>query len=136
MKTAKIGVSAFVLILLITAMASAEESPLYFGTGVGNSALNFNSSDFGTQLPNANRNVKVHDAEYKIFGGYDFSKVLGLEFGYADLGSFNYTVNPTQGYYTGDLFSFKYRVNSLFLMGKPLHHYLKNSIFTEKSDLI
>lgn len=87
--------------------AHAEESKFYVGAGIGSSSLSFNSNDFGTQEPNADRASATKDTLYKIFGGYDFNKIFGMEFGYADQGAFNYRVNPTQGYYTGDVFAFK-----------------------------
>ncbi len=118
MKITKIWATTFILATNLPFEIHAEDSKFYVGAGIGNSSVSFNSNDFGTQEPNADRKSATKDTIYKIFAGYDFNKIFGVEYGYADQGAFNFRVNPNQGYYTGDVFAFKYRADSLFIDSK------------------
>ena len=84
MKITKIWATTFILATNLPVEIHAEDSKFYVGAGIGNSSLSFNSSDFGTQLPDAVRDTKTQDTAYKFFAGYDFTKTFGAEFGYAD----------------------------------------------------
>jgi OOP family OmpA-OmpF porin len=58
-----------------------QDSHWYVGGGIGQSTVDINE-DLG---PGVSMDDK--DTSFRIFGGYQFNKNFGVEFGYADLGS-------------------------------------------------
>jgi OOP family OmpA-OmpF porin len=49
------------------------------------------------------RSKDEKDAAFKIFGGYQFNRYVGVEAGYVDLGKYSTTVNTTAGSMTIDV---------------------------------
>jgi OOP family OmpA-OmpF porin len=84
--------SLFVLSLLGTLTLAARAAPndgltgAYARVEVGQSHFNLSST-----LPNAGSND--HGQAFKVFGGYRFDENLGVEAGYASMGSFSENVS-------------------------------------------
>jgi OOP family OmpA-OmpF porin len=71
--------------ILIALFAAAAVAPVaaqaqaYVGASVGRADQKLTIEDVGT--------VKENDTSYKVFGGYQFTKNIGVEAAYADLGT-------------------------------------------------
>lgn len=87
------GSIAVLLAGLLSASAFAADNGFYIGAGVGGAKYDLGAGDLGLTTGN----VDDTDTGYKIFGGYNFNKNIGLELAYVDLGdvSFNGTVGAT-----------------------------------------
>jgi len=83
----KIIISALVASALSTAvLAGPNSSGGYVGLGFGTTA--YNDSDYlndGLELDNLDNG----DSGYKVYGGYQFNNVIGIEAAYTDYGKFS-----------------------------------------------
>lgn len=83
---------AILLAGLLSAPAFADRG-FYVGASAGRSDFGVGAGDLGLTTGSADDS----DTAYKIFGGYNFNKNIGVELAYVDLGevSFNGTVGAT-----------------------------------------
>lgn len=80
MKTRRLFASAFLATAcLINVPASAQDAGFYAG-------IAFGRSDFKDACAGVPIACDDADTAWKLFGGYQFNKYLGAEFGYVDLG--------------------------------------------------
>jgi len=82
-------------LLAASAMAQYSDSYYYGGLGVGRAHSKLNEQGIAVDLLGASVNSSNisrddHDTAYKVFGGYQFDRYLGLELGYFKLGSFGF----------------------------------------------
>jgi OOP family OmpA-OmpF porin len=97
----------FALIAAATAVGSAQAQQAYVGVGVA-------SADHSSKLPGTtNGSSDGFKASGKLFGGYDFDKTWGVEAGYTDFRSSNYSY--TLG---GQNYSGKADGHSFYVAGK------------------
>jgi OOP family OmpA-OmpF porin len=93
--------SLAVLASLAATPVLAQDSPyVYGGFGLGSSKSKLDqqsASDsllpLGTSQVNIDRNTQ--DTAYKLFGGYQFNRYIGIEGGYFDLGKYGFTTTTT-----------------------------------------
>jgi OOP family OmpA-OmpF porin len=86
------------LAAITSSIALADEAGWYGGANIGRSLATIDDARITTGLASsglattsiANRD---RDTAYKIYGGYQFNKYIGLEGGYFDLGKFGFTAN-------------------------------------------
>ena len=94
--SALIGFASLAVIASSTALA--DEAGWYGGANIGRSSATIDDPRITSGLAStglvttsiANRD---RDSSYKIYGGYQFNKYIGLEGGYFDLGKFGFTAN-------------------------------------------
>lgn len=97
----KLGAMSLVTLSgMASALAAAEDSGWYVGANVGQSMAEIdNASIQRSLLANGFTDVSSSDDErdigYKLFGGYQLNRILSLEGGYFDLGTFDYTATTT-----------------------------------------
>lgn len=65
--------------------AIAADNGFYAGGSAGTTKWNIGPSDILST-----GSIENNNTGYKIFGGYDFNKTWGLEFGYLDLGKYSF----------------------------------------------
>ncbi len=101
--------SLVALAVLASSVAMADDSGWYAGGNVGRTAASIDdaritSGLLGQGLATSVISDRDRDTGYKIFGGYQYNKYLGVEAGFFDLGKFGYTANtvPT-GTLNGDI---------------------------------
>ncbi len=113
-----LGVAA--LAAIAAPLAMAQDSGWYAGANVGRSAATIDDTRIsagllGQGLGTASIDDRDHNTGYKLFGGYQFGRNLGLEAGYFDLGHFGYTAHTVPpGTLDGDM---KLRGLNLDLVG-------------------
>ncbi len=88
------------LTILASSMAMADDSGWYAGANVGRSGAHIDDARITSGLLGGGLTVtsisdRDRDTGYKLFGGYQFNKYLGVEGGYFDLGTFGFTANTT-----------------------------------------
>ena len=100
MKIAKISIliSFVSLAVVASSTAIADDSGLYGGANIGRSNATIDNARITSGLANSGLNTtsianRDRDTAYKIYGGYQFNKYIGLEAGYFDLGKFGFTAN-------------------------------------------
>jgi OOP family OmpA-OmpF porin len=98
-KSGALGLVA--LAVIASPLAYADDSGWYLGGNVGKSRATIDDANITSNLLTGGLTVsppisdRDSDTGYKIFGGYQFNKYLGLEGGYFDLGTFGFTANTT-----------------------------------------
>jgi len=85
MKKIILAMGAFSL-LSISAMAGDNSSGVYLGLGYG--STKYNDSNYVNEMVTAEK-LNDSDSGLKLYGGYQFNNVVGIELGYADLGKFS-----------------------------------------------
>jgi OOP family OmpA-OmpF porin len=83
-----------------------EANSYYFGLGAGQSHSQLNEADTTSSLLGSSRGSSItgneqQDTAYKIFGGYQFNRNIGLELGYFNLGKFSYNAAAPGGRLNG-----------------------------------
>ena len=94
--SALIGFASLAVIASSTALA--DEAGWYGGANIGRSSATIDdpritSGLASTGLAKTSIANRDRDSSYKIYGGYQFNKYIGLEGGYFDLGKFGFTAN-------------------------------------------
>ena len=94
--------SAFISLASLAAIAStcalADETGWYGGANVGRSSATIDDPRITSGLASSGLSTTAianrdRSTAYKIYGGYQFNKYIGLEGGYFDLGKFGFTAN-------------------------------------------
>jgi OmpA-OmpF porin, OOP family len=90
---------------LFTSPVFAQDSYYYGGIGVGQARARVDEQRIVERLAGTGltTNAVAHDerhSAYKVFGGYQFNRYVGMELGYFHLGSFGFNANTTP---TGNL---------------------------------
>ncbi len=83
--------AAMVLPMVAQAQAQAQGQSAYVGVSAGRAEGKLSADDFS---------FKDNDTGYKVFGGYDFDNIFGVQAGYVDFGS-------GEGTFAGDTLSVK-----------------------------
>ena len=78
--------------------ALADETGWYGGANIGRSSATIDNARITSGLASSGLSTtsiadRDRDTAYKIYGGYQFNKYIGLEGGYFDLGKFGFTAN-------------------------------------------
>ena len=96
-----IAVLAAAALVLGATTVQAQQKPRieywYFGAGYGESKTRFENSDFNSAqlgVPGITDIKDESDAAYKVFAGYQWTELWGIEFGYANLGKATYSYSP------------------------------------------
>ena len=94
--SAFIGVASLAVITSSTAFA--DDTGWYGGANIGRSNVSIDNPRITSGLASSGLNTtsitnRDEDTAYKIYGGYQFNKYIGLEGGYFDLGKFGFTAN-------------------------------------------
>ncbi len=71
-------------------LPSLAFAQFYVGGSLGQNSARFDSNDFATGLAAVTETQDKKETAYKLFVGYDFSKFLAVEAGYANLGTPTY----------------------------------------------
>jgi OOP family OmpA-OmpF porin len=111
MKTTVIRATQAASFLLFAAFANplmAEtttdySSGWYMGGNVGISTANIDKDKITQDLTNPLYTDDERDHGYKLYGGYQFNKYLGLEGGYFNLGKFDYALSADEGTLDGKI---------------------------------
>lgn len=98
-----LGLLILATIAATSASAQSTGDPYayyYGGLSLGQSQAPMDSTRIaatvlGGSAAVANVNDNDHDTTYKIFGGYQFNRYLGLELSYFNLGKFSFAANTT-----------------------------------------
>jgi OmpA-OmpF porin, OOP family len=94
--------SALIGLASVAAIAStfamADETGWYGGANIGRSSANIDDARITSGLASSGLSTtsisnRDRDTAYKIYGGYQFNKYIGLEGGYFDLGKFGFKAN-------------------------------------------
>lgn len=97
-----VKISAVISLASVAAVAStcalADDTGWYGGANIGRSNATIDNARITSGLAGAGlRTTSIanrdRDTAYKIYGGYQFNKYIGLEGGYFDLGKFGFTAN-------------------------------------------
>ena len=67
-------------------LAGPNSNGAYIGVGLGNSGY---ADDDMTKKELRIDNIDTADSGYKVYGGYQFNNVIGIELGYTDYGKFS-----------------------------------------------
>ena len=94
--SALIGFASLAVIASSTAVA--DDSGWYGGANIGRSSATIDNARITSGLASSGLSTtsianRDRDTAYKIYGGYQFNKYIGLEGGYFDLGKFGFTAN-------------------------------------------
>ena len=94
--SALIGFASLAVIASSTAVA--DDSGWYGGANIGRSSATIDDARIIRGLASSGLSTtsiadRDRDTAYKIYGGYQFNKYIGLEGGYFDLGKFGFTAN-------------------------------------------
>ena len=86
------------LAVIASSAAVADDSGWYGGANIGRSSATIDDARIirglaGSGLSTTSIADRDRDTAYKIYGGYQFDKYIGLEGGYFDLGKFGFTAN-------------------------------------------
>ncbi len=86
------------LAAITSSTAMADDTGWYGGANIGRSSATIDDARItsglaGTGLATTSIANRDRDTGYKIYGGYQFNRYLGLEGGYFDLGRFGFTAN-------------------------------------------
>ena len=86
------------LAVIASSTAVADDSGWYGGANIGRSSATIDNARITSGLASSGLNTtsianRDRDTAYKIYGGYQFNKYIGLEGGYFDLGKFGFTAN-------------------------------------------
>ncbi|WP_394755789.1 outer membrane beta-barrel protein [Rhodoferax sp.] len=86
--------------VLVSPWAIADDAGWYAGANVGRSGTHIDDARITSGLLGGGLTVtsisdRDRDTGYKLFGGYQFNKYLGVEGGYFDLGTFGFTANTS-----------------------------------------
>ena len=100
-----VGIAGLGSILATSALAQ-DSKYYYWGLGVGQSQSQINDSYTTNSLLRAPNNPSSftserQDTAYKLFGGYQFNRNIGVEFGYFNLGKFTYSTSVPGGTLNG-----------------------------------
>ncbi|MFL6692167.1 MAG: outer membrane beta-barrel protein, partial [Ramlibacter sp.] len=107
-----LGVAALALFGASAAQAQAmaqDTTGWYAGGNIGRTRATIDDARItsglrGEGLGTTGIEDRDGDNGYKLFGGYQFNRNIGLEFGYFDLGKFGYTAHTAPaGSLTGDM---------------------------------
>jgi OOP family OmpA-OmpF porin len=118
--TTPLTLSMMTLAILASTGAAAQDTGWYAGANVGSTRASIDderitSGLLGSGLAVTSIQNDDRSRGYKLFGGYQFNKNLGLEGGYFDLGEFGYRANTVPaGSLTGNI---KLRGLNLDLVG-------------------
>ncbi|MFM9880669.1 MAG: outer membrane beta-barrel protein [Burkholderiaceae bacterium] len=90
-----VAITTLLALLATTPLHAAEDEGWYGGGSVGRSAASIDDARIVNGLASqglATSNISNQDRDtgYKLFGGYQFSRNIGIEAGYYDLGNFGY----------------------------------------------
>lgn len=97
-----VKISAAISLASVAAVTStcalADETGWYGGANIGRSSATIDDARITSGLASAGLTTTAianrdRDTAYKIYGGYQFNKYIGLEGGYFDLGKFGFTAN-------------------------------------------
>ena len=104
MKSVRASSILSLLAITITAgpFAVAQDSGWYAGASVGASKAKIEDSTVTTGIlggTDTTTGIVNHDRDtgYKIFGGYEFNRFIGIEGGFFDLGKFRYSTSNVPG---------------------------------------
>lgn len=106
---AMLAVAALALLGATAALAQAPESGWYAGGNIGQARATIDDARIARGLQGQGLNTtgiddRDRDTAYKLFGGYQLNRHVGLELGYFDLGRFGYTARTAPaGSLTGDM---------------------------------
>jgi OOP family OmpA-OmpF porin len=100
-----LGIAGLGSMLATSAMAQ-DSTYYYWGLGVGQSQSQLDDSKTTNSLLRSYNSPgsftsERQDTAYKLFGGYQFNRNLGLEFGYFNLGKFSYGTSLPGGTLNG-----------------------------------
>jgi OOP family OmpA-OmpF porin len=100
-----LGVAGLGSVLATSAMAQ-DSKYYYWGLGVGQSQSQISDNQTTDSLLRTSNSPgsftsERQDTAYKLFGGYQFNRNLGLEFGYFNLGKFSYSTSLPGGTMNG-----------------------------------
>jgi OOP family OmpA-OmpF porin len=105
-----LGLTALALFSASAAQAQAQDTNgWYAGGNIGRTRATIDDARItsglrGEGLGTTGIEDRDSDGGYKLFGGYRFTRNIGLEFGYFDLGKFGYTAHTAPaGSLTGDM---------------------------------
>lgn len=92
---------------LCISSAMADEPPYYYGgVSVGRAHASIDEGQAASAAlggaPVSGISSNEHDNAYKLFGGYQFNRNLGMELGYFDLGHTNYSATGPLGLLNSD----------------------------------
>lgn len=94
----RIALAGLVVMASFAGQAAAQQQPRgwYAGISAGQSKADVDGSGL-TVLGATQSSLSTEDTDtgFKVYGGYRFNRYLGVEVGYADLGSFSATRNVT-----------------------------------------
>lgn len=96
--TTPLALSAIAFAVLTSTGALAQDTGWYAGANVGSTRASIDDARITSGLLGSGLTATSIDNDersrgYKLFGGYQFNKNLGLEGGYFDLGEFGYRAN-------------------------------------------
>lgn len=104
-----IGVTALLAMMATSLAQAADDAGWYGGASVGRSAATIDDARIinglaGQGLATSNISDNDRDTGYKLFGGYQFNRNIGLEAGFFDLGNFGYNATTVPaGTLLGDI---------------------------------
>lgn len=86
---------------LLPSMAAAQ---IYVGGSIGQSRTSFDNNDYSLATPGIAESQSRSKTAYKLYAGYELSKSVAIEAGYADLGEpkYNYSTAGLSGSATAD----------------------------------
>lgn len=92
--------------MLATSALAQDNTYYYWGLGVGQSQSQLDDSKTTNSLLRSSNSPSSftserQDTAYKLFGGYQFNRNFGLEFGYFNLGKFTYGTSVPGGTLNG-----------------------------------
>ena len=91
-------ISVASLAVIASSTAFADDTGWYGGANIGRANVSIDNPRITSGLASSGLNTtsitnRDQDTAYKIYGGYQFNKYIGLEGGYFDLGKFGFTAN-------------------------------------------
>lgn len=100
-----LGVAGLGSVLATSALAQ-ENKYFYWGLGVGQSQSQIDNRQTTNSLLGSSTSPSAftsesQDTSYKLFGGYQFNRNIGLELGYFNLGKFTYSTSLPAGTMNG-----------------------------------
>jgi OOP family OmpA-OmpF porin len=80
----KVAFAVFAALGLLALPAMAQDSYFYVGAGVGQGSVNTNSIEV---ITGQRYKFDANDTAFKIFGGWNYNKYIGVQLDYFDLGN-------------------------------------------------
>ena len=130
-KITAILVAGSLLMLQSTAAISAEG--WYVGAGMGLSNLDTDTA--GVDASGSGFSFSDRDFGYKLFGGYQFNKYLGLEGGYTNLGGVEQVIDLTTPVKLDEVDGYNANVLGLLPIGQHLEVFGKLGMIAWEADL-